>query len=310
MSISKQADDFHNKFRAMAQQFADAPPPPPDAPFDITPMRNAFAAISASFGTPVPHKKEVVNANGTRAVWFTADGATGDTVILYTHGGGLISCSAETHTAISSHLSKRLNGRTLGVDYRLAPENSFPTQIEDSVAAYKWLLDQGVKPGNIVFAGDSAGGALVITTQLLAKQKGLPMPAAAFVISPWIDLEATSNSYRSKASVDLCVSAETTVMSCGLIMGANKFDRSNPLMSPLNASLKGLAPAIVQVGGDEVLEDESRQLVENLKRDGVEAVLEVIPHMQHIFQADVGIMPEADAAVDRAVAFLKKHLKK
>lgn len=304
--ISKEAEAFHDKWRALAAGDPDAPPPT-DSP-DIAALKTAFATLSSSLGSAIPSTTEEVRANGVRALWFTPEGVTGSVVVLYLHGGAFVSCSPETHANIAMHLAKRLNGRALSVDYRLTPESVFPAQIEDCLTVYEWLLEQGIPANQIVFAGESAGGSLVVTTQLLGLQRDLPLPAAAYIMSPWLDLEATADSYDT-IDADLAASREATLLFGGMYIGPGvELDRDNPLMSPLRGSLAGLAPAYVQVGGDERASDDARLLVANLHRDGIEAELDVTPEMQHMFQMNVGVMPEAESAVDRGVAFLKRHL--
>lgn len=265
-------------------------------------IRASFGALSTSLGVPVAHTKEEVSAKGVRAVWFVPEGITGTTVVLFMHGGGYVACSPETHASIVTQLGRRLGGKVLSVDYGLAPETRFPGQIEDCLAVYEWLVEQGVKPERIVFAGESAGGALCVTTQLFAKTRQLPTPAAAYLMSPWLDLEASGQSYE-KTSNDL-TSRDGMGLFRGMYLGSRAMDRGNELMSPLAASLRGLAPMFVQVGEDERLLDDARRLAANAKRDGVAVELDVVPHMRHLFQMNVGEMPEAGEAVDRGVAFL------
>jgi len=128
-----------------------------------------------------------------RGEWVRAE--RGDQgVILYLHGGGYVACSAATHRPITAALARLAHRRVFSLDYRLAPEHPFPAALDDAVAAYRWLLRQGVDAGAVALAGDSAGGGLVLATLLRARDEALPLPAAAVCFSPWTDLAGTGES--------------------------------------------------------------------------------------------------------------------
>src|SRR5260370_37738694 len=151
---------------------------------------------------PVDVICEKVSAGGVNAEWIAAPGATADRVILYLHGGGYVIGSINTHRAMVSRIARASNARALSLDYRLAPEHPFPAALEDTIAAYRWLLAQGYKPGKIVVAGDSAGGGLTLAALLGIRDARLPMPAGAVPISPWADLQGTGESVRTRAARD------------------------------------------------------------------------------------------------------------
>jgi acetyl esterase/lipase len=299
--ISEQARLFHEKIDANAARAAEAPAQP-----DMSAVRAAFGALSGSLGAPVSHTKEEVDADGVRAVWLVPDGAAGPTVVLFVHGGGYVACSPETHTSVATQLGRRLHARVLSVDYRLAPEVRFPGQIDDCLTVYQWLLGRGTSPEHIVLAGESAGASLCVTTQLAARAQQMPLPAAAYVMSPWLDLEALGASYE-RASNDLITRAGAVWLG-GLYLGPRAVDRADELMCPLAASLRGLAPMFVQVGEDERLLDDARRLASHARRDDVACALDVVPRMRHLFQMNVGAMPEADGALDRAAEFVRRFV--
>ncbi|MFE2553867.1 alpha/beta hydrolase [Streptomyces sp. NPDC059355] len=226
--------------------------------------------------------------------------------LLYLHGGGFVIGSPDTHAGLVGELARRAGLRTASVDYRLAPEHPFPAAVEDGLAAYRELLASGTDPRDLVMAGDSAGGGLVIATLLAAREAGLPQPAAVVVFSPWVDLTLAGASIRSKESVDP-IFTEADVRACAdLYVGAG--DRAHPLASPVFADLTGLPPLLVQVGANELLLDDAVRLAGRAGADGVEVTLEVGPGLPHVFQHHYGRLDEADAALDRAARFLAAHL--
>ena len=138
-----------------------------------------------------------VTAGTVPALWATPKGCAQDRVLLCTHGGGYVTGSMYTHRKVYGHFAKAIGCRALIVHYRRAPENVHPGPVDDVVACYRWLLDQGIEPQHIALTGDSAGGGLAITTLLRAREQGLPMPAATMPLSPWVDMEASGESFAS-----------------------------------------------------------------------------------------------------------------
>ena len=248
---------------------------------------------------------EAVNANGVPGLMLTPAGCATDRVLQYTHGGGYVFCSAESHRRLAGHIAKAVGCRALVVDYRLAPEHPHPAPVVDALSSYRWLLDQGIKPQHIALSGDSAGGGLVIATLLKARDEGLPQPAGAVPISPWTDMDATGESMKTRAAVDKCVSEAGLKQIAQLFLGGKPHD---PYASPLHADLNGIAPLYIQVGDEETLLDDSVRLAHRALDAGVEVKLEIYPEMQHIFQICAGNLPQADVAVARMAAWLKPRL--
>jgi acetyl esterase/lipase len=240
------------------------------------------------------------DAAGLAAMWAIPKRAVDDRVLLCLHGGGFISGSLYTHRKMFAHLAKATGVRALVFDYRLAPEHPHPAQVDDATAVYRWLLRQGFDADRIAFTGDSAGGGLAVTTQLRARQRGLPVPAAAMPFSPWVDMEATGRSYDANRHRDPFFYRESVREFAAMFLGENG-DPRDPLANPLCADLSGLAPMYIQVGGDETLLDDARRLSEHARRAGVEVRLDVFPDLLHTFQMAAGRAPEADEAI-RAMA--------
>lgn len=228
--------------------------------------------------------------------------------LLYLHGGGYVVGSPQTNAALTAELARRVGARAVSLDYRLAPEHPFPAAVEDAAAAYRQLLDDGVDPENLVLAGDSAGGGLVVATLLGARDAGLPQPAAAAVFSPWVDMTLAGESMRGKHGIDPLFTRDRLNAYAEHYLGDQ--DRAAKLASPVFADLTGLAPLLVQVGSHEILLDDAVRLAARAGADDVDVTLEVWPGVPHVFQnrAGTGMLGEADAALDHAGRFLAGHL--
>ena len=250
-----------------------------------------------------------VTANGVPGEWVTVSapeqGSAPDRVLLYLHGGGYIVCGPDTHRFMVARLARETGARALLIDYRLAPEHPFPAAVEDAEAAYRWLLDQGIAPANIVIAGDSAGGGLALSLLLTLREKSLPLPAAAALMSPWTDLALTGWTMLTNARADPMLRLESAALGARhYLQGTSP---THPVASPLWAELAGLPPLFIQAGEKEILLDDSRRLLEKACTAGVEASLETWPGLPHVFQAFPAV-PESGHALAHMGRFLRQRL--
>lgn len=298
---SEQAEAMKTLFRQRRAMMAELEKPP-----TLDEMR---AGLNGSLqAAPAPEGVSVIDcyAGGVRAYWLVPTGCAMDRVILYVHGGGYVLGSANSHMNMVGHIARAAGCRALNVDYRLAPEHPFPAAVEDAVAAYRWLLAQGIAPEHIAVSGDSAGGGLTLATLLALKRQGLPLPAAAVPLSPWTDLTMSGDSIESRAAVDLIVGNDALGTLSAFYLG--EASPKDPLASPLFGDLAGLPPLYIQVGDEEVLLDDARRFAEKARAAGVEVRLDVFPEMQHVFQMSVGVVPEATEAVQRIGEWLRPRL--
>ncbi|WP_165831984.1 alpha/beta hydrolase [Aliidiomarina sp. B3213] len=225
---------------------------------------------------------------------------TSDKTILYLHGGGYVFGNENTHRQVVDGLALICNATVLMPFYRLAPEHPFPAALNDALTAYNDLLSLGVKPENIMIAGDSAGGGLAVALALELRNQSLPMPALLTLFSPWADLTVNLESHRSNAKIDPML-VPKGLHSCARAYCQNT-PRNHPQCSPLFADLTGLPPIHIQVGSDEILIDDARKLHENAKKAGVETTLEVFEGMWHVFQLHSHQLPEATEALEKVSA--------
>lgn len=239
------------------------------------------------------------------AVWVLPPQAAKNRAILYFHGGGYVIGSAQGHLPIAAKFVQASNTSALLFDYRLAPEHPFPAALEDALAAYRFLLAQGVDAAHTVFMGDSAGGGLCLATLLAARDQGLPLPAGGVALSPWTDLKNTGASYETNARVDTLTWRESQVVFSKYY--AAEQDPGQPYVSPLYGDLHGLPPLLVYVGGDELLRDDSTRFVEKAQQAGVDAQLHIGVGLFHCYPACAPAFPEASQALVEIGEFIKKR---
>jgi len=207
---------------------------------------------------------------------------------------------------LASQVGRRTSAKVISVDYRLAPEHPYPAAVDDALAAFEALLQDGIAASDIAFAGESAGGGLAVATLVNARDRGLPMPAAAFVMSPMTDLTLAGTTMETKRELDPLLSPEA--LEARITDYTAGQDAALGLISPLFADLSGLPPLIIQAGTHEVLLDDAVRLAQQAVTADVEVTLDVTPGVPHVFQAYYPILDEAAAALDRAGQFLSAHL--
>lgn len=241
---------------------------------------------------------------GVAGEWMTADGVPTVATLLYLHGGGYFACTPQTYRPVTS--SYALAGfRTFAPDYRLAPEHPFPAGLEDAIAAYRGLL-QDHSPRQLVVSGDSAGGGLAMALLLSLRERGIPLPVAAVLFSPFVDLAATGESARTNSARCAMFTGDSFGRAAEYYVGQG--DRCAPLASPLYAELHGLPPLLIHVGADETLLDDSRRLADRAQRAGVRVELKIWPAVPHVWQLFRGWIPEGRNSLREAGMFFAREI--
>jgi acetyl esterase/lipase len=257
---------------------------------------------------PLPADVTVTAAalGGVPTAEITVDGIEPRHVVLYFHGGVYVIGDAFLAADLASQVGRRTHAKVISVDYRLAPEHPYPAAVDDALAAYEALLHNGIAPSDIAFAGESAGGGLALATLVNARDHGLPLPAAAFVMSPYADLTLAGTTMETRREVDPLLSRE--LLQARVTDYTSGQDAALGLISPLFADLSGLPPLIIQAGTHEVLLDDAIRLAQQAATADVEFTLDITPGVPHVFQAYHAILDEAAAALDRAGQLLSAHL--
>jgi monoterpene epsilon-lactone hydrolase len=273
---------------------------------DWAEARRRYAGVLSEHPTPAGVSIEAIDMGGVPATVVSPEVIEGDRVLLYIHGGGYVAGSPAGYHGLAGHYARLLRARVYMPDYRLAPEHPFPSAIEDSLAAYAWLLNQGHPPRSIVFSGDSAGGAMAVSVMVAAKRAGLPLPAAGAALSPWANLEHSGASMATRDGID------PTVNLAGLNLMARAFlddtPKSDPDASPVFADVRGLPPILIHIGEREVMLSDAMRLAGHLAENRVRVTLEVWPDMFHVWHLFAAVLPEGMQALKRAAGFLEEAL--
>ena len=235
--------------------------------------------------------------NGLYAEWLTPKNCMDGKLLLYLHGGAYVIGGCDMHRQLVSHVARAGRIRTLVPEYRLSPEHKFPAAIDDSVAIYRSLLDMGMKPQDIIIAGDSAGGGLTVATLLALRDAGDPLPAAAVLLSPFLDVTGSGDSMQTRAEQDPWFSPDDLPIIADHYCEPHQ--RRFPLVSPVFADVEGLPPMFIQVGDDEILLSDSERLADACVAAGIDVELQVWPEMWHVFQFCTRKMPESRQAIDK-----------
>ncbi|MGW7536089.1 alpha/beta hydrolase [Amycolatopsis sp. NPDC054798] len=290
--------------RAVDEKLRQAPQG--SEPSSIDQMRAGFAALMSQFPVPAEPRQTPTTLAGRPAVLVEPRGEPRPGTILYFHGGSFSLGSPHTAMALTANLVQRTGIRALSLDYRLAPEHPFPAGIEDCLAAYRSLLED-TGPSSIVFAGDSAGGGLSVTTTLAARDAGLPVPAGIVAFSPGLDHTRTGASMVTKEDRDPFFTRESMGRTGELYLAGA--DPAQPLLAPaVHADLTGFPPILLQVGTNEILLDDSVRLAERARAADVDVILDVTADVPHVFQTFTDTLDEANQALDRAALFIKQRL--
>jgi acetyl esterase/lipase len=270
---------------------------------DVQTLRAAFNELMARVPVAPDVQQHHVEIGGVGGVEVTIQGTAAEKVILYFHGGVYVIGTAVATVPLVSDLVRRTGAKAITLDYRLAPEHPYPAAVEDARAAYEGLLAQGIAPGQIALAGESAGGGLAVATLLALREADVPLPSCAYLMSPYVDLTLSGESLAEKRELDPLLTPDGLRARVPDYVGGA--DASDPFISPIFGDLRGLPPLLIQVGSHEVLLSDALRLAERAAMSDVAVTLDVTPGVPHVFQAYAGLLDEAGAALDRASDFLQ-----
>ncbi len=278
----------------------------PTGMLDVEKERAESEALAANFKTKIEFTCTPVIANGVPAEWLTTPVSSADTVILYLHGGSYNSGSIASHRSLAANIMHAAKARALMVGYRLAPEHRFPAAVDDTRAAYEWLLENHFNPDHIIVAGDSCGGGLALALLIRLREEAQPLPVAAVCLSPWTDLACTGESWETNRKKDIVLDPEGLRKSAQLYLGES--DPRTPLASPLYADLKGLPPILIQVGSHELLLSDATCFAEQAQAAGSQVTLQVWKDMQHEWHFAANILPESRQAISQIGQFIEAQI--
>jgi acetyl esterase/lipase len=276
------------------------------ADIDVNEQRRALRELTSAQPLPADVNVTAAALGGVPTAEITIDGIGSRHVVLYFHGGVYVLGDAAGAAGLASQVGRQAGAKVISVDYRLAPEHPYPAAVDDALAAYEALLHNGTAPSDIVFAGESAGGGLAVAALVNARDHGLPLPAAAFAMSPYADLTLAGTTMQTKREVDVLMSREALQSRVSDYTSGQ--DAALGLISPIFADLSGLPPLIIQAGSHEVLLDDAVRLARQAAIADVEVTLDITPQVPHVFQTFYPILDEGAAALDRAGQFLSAHL--
>lgn len=232
--------------------------------------------------------------------------AAEDAVLLHFHGGAYVSGNLLQARMVISPISAAAKLQGVTFSYRLAPEYTFPAQLEDAMEVYRMVLRYGARPERIGFVGESAGGNLALALALRLRELGEALPGALCLLSPWTDPAQTGESYRTLRDVDVSIDPDQLIVSARQFVGGDESLFRNPLISPIYASFQGFPPTQIHAGESEVLLSDSQTLATLMRRDGVEVSFLRWVGMPHVFQ--VYGFEESRASIKTMGDFLQRTL--
>lgn len=263
--------------------------------------RNGLKVLARATHQPADVSRSPIALGGVPGECLRPRAANPSATVLYLHGGAYVAGAPASHRSLTGHLARACGQTVHAMDYRLAPENPYPAAIDDAVAAYLALLDNGMPAGSITLAGDSAGGGLSLATAMRLRDEGHPLPGALILLSPWCDLTLAASTQRVTVK-------ETLLTWPGLARCARLYagaDLAQPYVSPLNGDFTGLPRTQIIVGTEEILLPDSERTFDALKAAGVDAHLAVYEDMWHVFPVHAGMLHHANDAIARMAAFIK-----
>ena len=265
---------------------------------DLDAIRTTLEELHGTFTPPADVVVVPVIAGGVPALRVTPEVAS-QACVHYQHGGGHVAGSAFGYRHLAGAIATAARAPVLVIDYRLAPEHPYPASVQDAVNAYLWLRDTGGDAGKIVVAGDSSAGGLVMSLLLALRERGLPLPAGAVLMCPWLDL--TGRTQRPPQDSPLVFSPDMAHRLAQAYLAGQPAD--DPLLDPLHTLLDGLPPLLIHAASGDAVLQEAQLLAQHATRCGVEARITVYPVPTHDFHIFWSFLPEARNAIEEIGRF-------
>ncbi|MEM7105446.1 MAG: alpha/beta hydrolase [Bacteroidota bacterium] len=262
---------------------------------DLEKARKVINKLSKRFKPPASVAIKPAEINGIKVEWFIPNEVNHKKVLVYFHGGGYAIGSLDTHRALAAKIAEDGKFKVITVDYRLAPEHPYPAALEDAVSVYQWMLENGYYGYQLFVGGDSAGGGLTMALLLALKKKNIPMPSAAVLLSPWLDLTGTNDSIQKKKKKEIILDSTKIAEFGKWYAGDLPLDHAD--LTPLKADLSDLPPILIHVSSDEILLDDSLKLVESARNAGVEVTIDIWKRQLHVWHIAWQYLPEARKAI-------------
>jgi acetyl esterase/lipase len=267
-------------------------------------LRPMYDAIFAQLPLPATVVYEASTVAGLPGTWCTPARGDPSKAVMYLHGGGYLLGSAHAYRPLGGIIAELLGSPVFILDYRLAPEHPYPAAVDDAITAYRTLLGQVSRPEGLALIGDSAGGGLALSLMLAARDARLALPASSVLWSPWVDLVCSGTSMQAKAGDDVSLKRSGLQHASRMYLRGAK---PEGLAAPLDASLAGLPPLLIQVGSAEILLSDATRLAEACGLADVSVNLNVWRDMPHVFQAFHPLLEEGREAITQTVDFVRSH---
>ncbi len=240
-------------------------------------------------------------------------------VIYYIHGGCYISGLTYNYRDFCAPFCDLSEGTEIVLlDYKLSPDYIYPVQLNEALDLWNELTEhRHINPGNIILGGDSSGGNLVLALMLHLRDRKREMPNSAFLLSPWTDMTASGESYKTNYQNDVEIGDRKGVFdeeTRKMLLDSYLFDyigdvdRTDPYISPAFADYHNFPPMMLFVGEDEMLLDDTLAVYQKAKKAEVDVTLETQPEMFHSYVLYADYMPESKASYRTLKEFIRKHL--
>jgi acetyl esterase/lipase len=273
----------------------------PDLPWEV--QRRRLDQLMAASPLPRGTTQREQAFGGVPAEVITPAGSGGAATVVHFHGGGYCVGSARMVRTWAAQLARRTGVRVVLPAYRLAPEHPHPAALDDARAVLTELAaEAGAAP--VVVSGDSAGGGLALAALLARRDADEPLPVAAILLSPWLDLAQDRRVNPGLVRRDRLLSPDWLEACARAYAGGAEL--ADPAISPLRADLAGLPPLLVQAGTDELLAPDAERLTTKASEAGVDVTLTIWPRMWHDFALQAGLLAAANSALSQAAWHVRR----